>query len=36
LDGDRLSDPNTEFASQEELAGKVLQMGKKKFARLVE
>ena len=35
LDGEKLSDPNREFASAEELAGKVLQLGKKTFRRLV-
>ncbi|NJL83447.1 MAG: tyrosine--tRNA ligase, partial [Chloroflexaceae bacterium] len=34
LDGDRISDPNLTFNSAEELAGKVLQVGKKKFIRL--
>jgi tyrosyl-tRNA synthetase len=35
LDGDRLDDPNLKFNSAEELAGKVLRVGKKKFIRLV-
>ncbi|MEO0837275.1 MAG: tyrosine--tRNA ligase, partial [Cyanobacteria bacterium J06642_3] len=35
LDGDRLSDVNLTFNTPEELAGKVLQVGKKKFIRLV-
>ncbi|WP_159816557.1 tyrosine--tRNA ligase [Cyanobium sp. Copco_Reservoir_LC18] len=35
LDGEKLSDPNQVFASAEELAGKVLQLGKKTFRRLV-
>jgi tyrosyl-tRNA synthetase len=35
LDGEKLSDPNQEFGSPEELAGKVLQLGKKTFRRLV-
>ncbi|MCP9934398.1 tyrosine--tRNA ligase [Cyanobium sp. Candia 9D4] len=35
LDGEKLSDPNQEFASAAELAGKVLQLGKKTFRRLV-
>ncbi|MCP9833445.1 MULTISPECIES: tyrosine--tRNA ligase [unclassified Cyanobium] len=35
LDGEKLSDPNQEFSSPEELAGKVLQLGKKTFRRLV-
>jgi len=35
LDGERLSDPGREFASAEELAGKVLQLGRKTFRRLV-
>lgn len=36
LDGEKLSDPNQEFAGPEELAGKVLQLGKKTFRRLVQ
>ncbi len=35
LDGEKLSDPNQEFASPQELAGKVLQLGRKTFRRLV-
>ncbi len=35
LDGEKLSDPNQEFNSPEELAGKVLQLGRKTFRRLV-
>ncbi|MEM9818157.1 MAG: tyrosine--tRNA ligase [Cyanobacteria bacterium P01_D01_bin.6] len=35
LEGDRLSDPNLTFATPDDLAGKVLQVGKKKFVRLV-
>jgi tyrosyl-tRNA synthetase len=35
LDGEKLSDPNQEFASAAELDGKVLQLGKKIFRRLV-
>ncbi|MGA1625284.1 MAG: tyrosine--tRNA ligase, partial [Prochlorothrix sp.] len=35
LDGDRVSDPNQTFESPEDLAGQVLQVGKKKFVRLV-
>ena len=35
LDGEKLSDPNQEFAAAEALAGKVLQLGKKTFRRLV-
>jgi tyrosyl-tRNA synthetase len=35
LDGEKLVDPNQEFASPEVLAGKVLQLGKKTFRRLV-
>jgi len=35
LDGEKLSDPNQEFACAEELDGKVLQLGKKTFRRLV-
>ncbi|MGF1498709.1 MAG: tyrosine--tRNA ligase [Elainellaceae cyanobacterium] len=35
LDGEKVTDPNLEIASADELKGKVLQVGKKKFARLV-
>lgn len=35
LDGDRLEDPTLTFDTPEELIGKVLQVGKKKFVRLV-
>ena len=35
LDGDRITDENLTFTSVEELAGKVLQVGKKRFIRLV-
>ena len=35
LDGEKLGDPNQEFATADELAGKVLQLGKKTFRRLV-
>lgn len=35
LEGDRISDVNSTFDSPEELSGKVLQVGKKKFARLI-
>lgn len=35
LDGDRLSDENQTFETPESLSGKVLQVGKKKFVRLV-
>ena len=35
LEGDRISDVNLSFDSPEQLAGKVLQVGKKKFVRLV-
>ncbi|MEM8676802.1 MAG: tyrosine--tRNA ligase [Cyanobacteria bacterium P01_G01_bin.67] len=35
LDGDRQTDVNLAFNSPDELAGKVLQVGKKKFIRLV-
>ena len=35
LDGQKLADPNQEFAGAEALAGKVLQLGKKTFRRLV-
>lgn len=36
LDGDRISDVNLTFNSAEELTGKVLQVGKKKFIRLID
>ena len=36
LEGDRQTDVNQIFASPDELAGKVLQVGKKKFIRLVD
>ena len=35
LDGEKLSDPNQEFGAPAELEGKVLQLGKKTFRRLV-
>jgi tyrosyl-tRNA synthetase len=35
LEGDRLTDVNLTFTSPDDLAGKVLQVGKKKFIRLV-
>jgi tyrosyl-tRNA synthetase len=35
LENDRCGDPNLTFASAEDLKGKVLQVGKKKFVRLV-
>ena len=35
LEGDRLNDVNLTFDSSDDLAGKVLQVGKKKFVRLV-
>ena len=35
LDGEKLSDPNQEFSAPQELVGKVLQLGKKTFRRLV-
>ena len=35
LEGEKLSDPNQEFASAAELEGKVLQLGKTTFRRLV-
>lgn len=35
LDGEKLSDPNHTFSGPEELEGKVLQLGKKTFRRLV-
>jgi tyrosyl-tRNA synthetase len=34
LDGDRITDVNASFESAADLAGKVLQVGKKKFVRL--
>ncbi|MEM9449827.1 MAG: tyrosine--tRNA ligase [Cyanobacteria bacterium P01_E01_bin.6] len=35
LDGDRIADANVAYESADDLAGKVLQVGKKKFIRLV-
>ncbi|MEO1447174.1 MAG: S4 domain-containing protein, partial [Cyanobacteria bacterium J06635_11] len=35
LDGEKVGDPNLTFEGPEELVGKVLQIGKKKFVRLV-
>jgi len=35
LDGEKLADPNHEFDSPEPLIGKVIQVGKKKFMRLI-
>ena len=35
LDGEKLADPNQVFAGPDQLAGKVLQLGKKTFRRLV-
>jgi tyrosyl-tRNA synthetase len=35
LDGDRISDADLTFDSPDVLAGKILQVGKKKFVRLV-
>lgn len=35
LDGEKVSDPNVAYDSAADLAGKVLQVGKKKFIRLV-
>ncbi|MEO1590486.1 MAG: tyrosine--tRNA ligase [Cyanobacteria bacterium J06632_22] len=35
LDGEKVTDPNQIFETPDELAGKVLQVGKKKFVRLV-
>lgn len=35
LDGEKLLDPNQEFASAAALEGKVLQLGRKTFRRLV-
>jgi tyrosyl-tRNA synthetase len=34
LDGDKITDPNQEFATAAELDGRVLQVGKKTFRRL--
>jgi tyrosyl-tRNA synthetase len=36
LDGEKLADPNQEFSSPENLLGKIVQVGKKKFVRLVD
>ncbi|MFB6276429.1 MAG: tyrosine--tRNA ligase [Halothece sp.] len=36
LDGEKITDINAEFNTKEELVGKTLQVGKKKFIRLVE
>lgn len=36
LEGDRITDPNLTFETPAELVGKVLQVGKKKFVRLVD
>lgn len=36
IEGDRITDVNVEFATPEELDGKVLRIGKKKFIRLVQ
>jgi len=36
LNGEKLADPNQEFSGSAELEGKVLQLGKKTFRRLVE
>ena len=36
LDGEKLADPNQEFSSPKNLLGKVVQVGKKKFVRLVD
>ena len=35
LDGEKLADPNQEFRAAAELEGKVLQLGRKTFRRLV-
>jgi tyrosyl-tRNA synthetase len=35
LDNEKLTNPNQEFLSAAELQGKVLQLGKKTFRRLV-
>jgi tyrosyl-tRNA synthetase len=35
LDGEKVSDPNQSFSSIEQLDGRILQLGKKKFVRLV-
>ena len=34
LEGEKITDPNQEFSSADELDGKVLQLGKKTFRRL--
>ena len=36
LDGEKMSDPNLTFETADELVGKVLQIGKKKFVRLAD
>jgi tyrosyl-tRNA synthetase len=36
LDGEKLADVNQKFESAADLLGKVLQVGKKKFVRLVD
>ncbi|MGB3135767.1 MAG: tyrosine--tRNA ligase [Nodosilinea sp.] len=35
LDGEKITDPNQEFAAADQVTGKVVQVGKKKFVRLV-
>ena len=35
LEGEKITDPHLEFVSAKELEGKVLQLGKKTFKRLV-
>jgi tyrosyl-tRNA synthetase len=35
LDGEKITDVDAEFQTEEELTGKTLQVGKKKFIRLV-
>ena len=34
INGEKIIDPNLEFDKPEELVGKILQMGKKKFLRV--
>ena len=35
LEGEKITDPNQEFADKAQLEGKVLQLGKKTFRRLI-
>ncbi len=34
IDGEKIEDPNLEFDTPDELIGKILQVGKKKFLRV--